>query len=55
MSDKLSGENVLRKKKFNWGLVLGAIFLIVACIVAFNMTKLPEKNVNLPVIQTPSA
>ncbi|MBU3582902.1 hypothetical protein ICN41_02745 [Polynucleobacter sp. 15G-AUS-farblos] len=45
----------MRKKKTGWGMVLGAIFLIIACIVAFNMTKLPEKNVYFPVIHTPSA
>jgi hypothetical protein len=36
-------------------MVLGALLLITACVVAYNMTKLPEKNVRLPVIQTPSA
>lgn len=52
---KLSKESILRKKKVGWGMVLGALFLIAACVAAYNVTKLPEKNVGLPAIQTPSA
>ena len=55
MSIQLSKECVLRKKKVGWGMVLGALFLIAACVAAYNITKLPEKNVRLPVIQTLSA
>jgi len=45
----------LQKKKIGWRMVMGALLLITACVVAYNMTKLPEKNVRLSVMQTPSA
>lgn len=55
MRVKLIQERVLSKKKVSWGSVLGALLLIAACVAAYNITKLPEKNVRLPVIQTPTA
>ena len=55
MDIKLSKESVLHKKKPVWGMVLGAIVLIAACVAAYNITKLPEKNVRFQVIQNPSA
>jgi len=48
-------ERVLSKKKVSWGSVLGVLLLIAACVAAYNITKLPEKNVRLPVMQSPTA
>lgn len=42
----------MRKKKVGWGVVIGALFLIASCVAAYNITKLPEKNVGLPEAQT---
>jgi hypothetical protein len=42
---------VLRNKKIGWVTVLGVLLLIAACVAAYNITKLPEKNVSLPAMQ----
>ena len=55
MRVELIQERVLSKKKVSWGSVLGVLLLIAACVAAYNITKLPEKNVRLLVIQTPTA
>jgi hypothetical protein len=38
-----------------WVTVLGVLLLIAACVAAYNITKLPEKNVSVPVIQIHTA
>jgi uncharacterized membrane protein YhdT len=45
----------LRKNKVGWGLILGVLLLVAACVAAYNITKLPEKNVRLPVVQNQTA
>jgi uncharacterized membrane protein YhdT len=55
ISIKLSKENVLRKNKVGWGVILGVLFLVAACVAAYNITKLPEKNVRLPIVQNQAA
>ncbi len=52
---KLSEEIVLRKKKIGWATVLGALLLVASCVAAYNITKLPEKNVSLPLMQIHTA
>jgi len=46
---------VLRNKKIGWVTVLGVLLLIAACVAAYNITKLPEKNVSLPLMQIHTA
>ncbi|MBU3623809.1 hypothetical protein [Polynucleobacter sp. AP-Latsch-80-C2] len=38
----------MNKKKIGWLAVLGLLLLIASCVAAYNITKLPEKNVSLP-------
>jgi len=45
----------LRKNKVGWGVILGVLFLVAACVAAYNITKPPEKNVRLPVVQNQTA
>ncbi len=52
---KLSKEGVLRKNRVGWGLILGVLLLVAACVAAYNITKLPEKNVRMPVVQNQTA
>jgi len=33
-------------------MVIGVLLLIASCVAAYNITKLPEKNVGLPEVQT---
>lgn len=39
---------MLSNKKLDWKTVLGLLLIISACVVAYNITKEPEKNVSLP-------
>lgn len=39
---------MLGNKKLDWKLVLGLLIIIGACVVAYHITKEPEKNVSLP-------
>lgn len=45
----------MRKNKVGWGLILGVLFLIAACVAAYNITKLPEKNVQWHGVHTQTA
>jgi hypothetical protein len=55
MRIKLVWERVLSKKKVSWSALIGVLVLIAACLAAYSMTRLPEKNARLQVMQAPSA
>jgi hypothetical protein len=38
----------LSNKKLDWKLVLCLLVIISTCVVAYHITKEPEKNVSLP-------